>query len=148
MMVSLGGEDECVVTTQGERDHVRLNELEERLNQHLNSVNNPHRTDAPQTGAVTTHQMWRFYNRQMKLHEESAKWHIVTSGLWLVFTVGLVIHFATEPARDWPMLVVSVLALVITYGGFSARADSHRAQAAACRIERDSLPTPSSALLG
>lgn len=139
MMQSLGGDDDLPEETEEEKLRRRVTDLELQLSMHLNSTNNPHATDACQTGAPDKSQMRGLLSALEDHHEESASFVMKVLLCLMVFFVCALIHFASAIQKDWVMIGLSFFTAVVPYGLLSSHVNKHRRLAAKLRAQYDAL---------
>lgn len=133
MMQSLGGDDDLPEETEEERLRRRVTELEgrvDRLNEnltwHVNSYNNPHNTRWDATGAVSRGEMRNLYEDQINYHDRTANTLIGVMLFLMLFFVLAVIHYCTQPVRDWVIVTACIAGAVVPYWLLSRQVDHHR----------------------
>lgn len=126
MMQSLGGEEEVVEETEEQKLRRRVDQLETQLQQHLNSTNNPHHTRWDATGAVSRGEMRNLYDDQVKYHDRTANTMIGLMLFLMLFFVLAVIHYTTQPVRDWVIVIACIAGAVVPYWLLSRQVDHHR----------------------
>lgn len=125
-MQSLGGDDDLPELTEEEKLRRRVDQLEQQLSMHVNSVNNPHNTRWDATGAVSRGEMRNLYEDQIQYHDRTAN---TLTGLMLflmLFFVMATIHYCTQPVRDWVIISACFGGGVIPYWLLSRQVDFHR----------------------
>lgn len=126
MMQSLGSDEEVVEETEEQKLHRRVAELEMLIGMHLNSTNNPHHTRWDATGAVSRGEMRNLYDDQVKYHDRTANTMIGLMLFLMLFFVLAVIHYCTQPVRDWVIITACFAGAVVPYWLLSRQVDHHR----------------------
>lgn len=126
MMQSLGSDEEVVEETEEQKLHRRVAELEMLIGMHLNSTNNPHHTRWDATGAVSRGEMRNLYDDQVKHHDRTANTMIGLMLFLMLFFVLAVIHYCTQPIRDWVIITACIAGAVVPYWLLSRQVDHHR----------------------
>lgn len=126
MMQSLGGDDDLPELTEEEKLRRRVDQLEQQLSMHVNSTNNPHSTRWDATGAVSRGEMRNLYDDQVEHHDRTANTLIGLMLFLMVFFVLTVIHYCTQPVRDWVIVIACIVGAVVPYWLLSRQVDHHR----------------------
>lgn len=126
MMQSLGGDDDLPEETEEEKLRRRVTDLELQLSMHLNSTNNPHHTRWDATGAVSRGEMRNLYDDQVKYHDRTVDTLIGLMLFLMLFFVLAIIHYCTQPVRDWVIITACIAGAVVPYWLLSRQVDHHR----------------------
>lgn len=133
MMQSLGGDDDLPEETEEEKLRRRVTDLELQLSMHLNNTNNPHHTRWDATGAVSRGEMRNLYDDQVKYHDRTVDTLIGLMLFLMLFFVLAIIHYCTQPVRDWVIITACIAGAVVPYWLLSRQVDHHRSLVAKYR---------------